>query len=63
MKIELTGIAEFEKDEGECARIAEISQDDCDIFVRIHGYNQDGNHPTADKLQGKKVKITIEEIS
>ncbi len=61
-KFVLEGVAKFEREDGGMARIAEISDEKSALFVRIQSWHEDKvpSHPEADKLEGKRVRVTIE---
>ena len=73
--IVIEGTVELNKEDGGAALISyPISTDekqDSGLYVRICSWDEDfwngeskiPNHPEAESLRGKKVRITIEEIS
>lgn len=63
-KIVLESIAEFESEDGGQARIAEICEEKRSVYVRIISWSEDlpRKHPEVEKLNGKRVRVTIEMI-
>jgi hypothetical protein len=67
MKVELEGVANFHEDDGGQALIAEVetsefANDDEGFFVRLHSWSERHVHEVAEKLQGKRVRVTVEVI-
>ena len=65
MKIIIEDTVYFYKEDMGKALIAELSEDSSDpdsVFVRLHSWDETKKHDQIMGLQGKKVRITIEEI-
>lgn len=69
MKIELTGTLNFTTEDSGCARVARLVDNSVDrVFVRVQSWDEPPgeedtpSHPEVDQLEGKKVRVTIEEI-
>ena len=55
--------AMIEKEDGGCAMIATISDDDeTGVFIRVQSWDDNKEHEDFKSLIGKKVRITIEVI-
>jgi hypothetical protein len=59
--IQVTGKVELKFEDSRQAAIAEIGEDD-GFFVRLQSWSEDKTHPILERLAGKKVRITIEEL-
>jgi hypothetical protein len=59
--IQVTGKVELKFEDGRQAAIAEIGEDD-ELFVRLQSWSEDQLHPILERLAGKTVRITIEEL-
>jgi|tagenome__1003787_1003787.scaffolds.fasta_scaffold19884018_1 hypothetical protein len=65
---EFAGILHFESDDGGSALIAELPgdlPDDLDehgpaVFIRLHGWDETGEHPTLRPLEGLWAMVHIE---
>lgn len=42
------------------AKILEFDNDSNTLFVRVHSYAENKQHPDFDQLVGKRVRITVE---
>lgn len=67
MKIVIEDTCHFEKDDGGMAMIATLTnpedeQRDEGVFVRFQSWSEWKNHPEVEYFEGKKVRVTIEEI-
>lgn len=60
-QIQITDEVELRFEDGHQAAIAEIGDDDS-LFVRLQSWSESKSHPILERLNGKKVRITIEEI-
>jgi len=64
-KVIVEAVPHFSTEDGGCAKIAEVCPNDFadeGIFVRIQSWSEKHNHDTLDKLEGKKVRVTIEVV-
>lgn len=65
---EFAGVLHFKSDDGGSALIAELPgdlQDDLDehgpsVFIRLHGWDETGEHPALRPLEGSRVVVRIE---
>lgn len=61
---------ELSREDGGCALIGEVCDDDTacgseapsEVFVRIHSWDDAMQHPTIKRLEGKRVRVTVEVI-
>jgi hypothetical protein len=62
-KVVIEAVPEVNVEDGGCAKIAEICEDDNQdngVFVRFQSWSEEHNHDLFDKFIGKKVRVTIE---
>ena len=55
-------LKEISVEDSGCARIAELSNEDSYVFVRLQSWDEDCKHPEFMEFYGKKVRITIEAL-
>jgi hypothetical protein len=55
-------VPEVELDDDGCSKQIEVGIEESPIFVRILSWADDRRHHDFDRLVGKRLKITIEEI-
>ena len=61
MKLLLRGVIRPKSEDGGQALIAEIAEDEIEVFVRLQSWDETKKHPTLSPLVGKYVQITVEE--
>lgn len=55
----LEGLVETKTEDGGQAMIAEISGDE-PFFVRLHSWDETGDHRTMRDIAGRRVRVTID---